>query len=77
MVALGGARLEEALAMASTVPAARLGLDDRGRLEVGRRADLVLWSRTRWQIVSTVVGGAVTFARRAEGDHISRGQPFG
>jgi N-acetylglucosamine-6-phosphate deacetylase len=58
MVALGGARLEDALAMASTVPAARLGLDDRGRLEVGRRADLALWSDTL-EIVSTVVGGAV------------------
>jgi N-acetylglucosamine-6-phosphate deacetylase len=64
MVALGGARLEEALAMASTVPAARLGLDDRGKLEVGRRADLVLWSDTL-EIVSTVVGGAVTFGARA------------
>jgi N-acetylglucosamine-6-phosphate deacetylase len=64
MVALGGARLEEALAMASTVPAARLGLDDRGRLEGGRRADLVLWSDTL-EIVSTVVGGVVTFGARA------------
>jgi N-acetylglucosamine-6-phosphate deacetylase len=50
--------------MASTVPAARLGLDDRGRLEVGRRADLVLWSDTL-EIVSTVVGGAVTIGARA------------
>ncbi len=64
MVALGGARLEEALAMASTVPAERLGLDDRGQLEVGRRADLVLWSDTL-EIVSTVVGGAVTFGAPA------------
>jgi N-acetylglucosamine-6-phosphate deacetylase len=64
MVALGGARLGDALAMASTVPAAVLGLGDRGRLEVGRRADLVLWSETL-EIVSTVVGGAVSFGARA------------
>jgi N-acetylglucosamine-6-phosphate deacetylase len=64
MVALGGARMEDALAMASTVPAAVLGLADRGRLEVGRRADLVLWSDTL-EIVSTVVGGAVSFGARA------------
>ncbi|HEY4393461.1 MAG TPA: N-acetylglucosamine-6-phosphate deacetylase [Polyangia bacterium] len=64
MVALGGARLEDALAMASTVPAAVLGLADRGRLEAGRRADLVLWSETL-EIVSTVVGGAVRFGARA------------
>jgi N-acetylglucosamine-6-phosphate deacetylase len=44
--------------MASTVPAAVLGLGDRGRLEVGRRAVLVLWSDTL-EIVSTVVGGQV------------------
>jgi N-acetylglucosamine-6-phosphate deacetylase len=64
MVALGGVRLEDALAMASTVPATVLGLADRGRLEVGRRADLVLWSDTL-EIVSTVVGGAVSFGARA------------
>jgi N-acetylglucosamine-6-phosphate deacetylase len=56
MVALGGARLEDALTMATAVPAARLGLDDRGRLEVGRRADLVLWAADL-EIVSTFVGG--------------------
>ncbi|HLK89591.1 MAG TPA: N-acetylglucosamine-6-phosphate deacetylase [Polyangia bacterium] len=60
MVALGGARLEDALAMASGVPAARLGLVDRGRLEAGRRADLALWSADL-QITSTVIGGAVAF----------------
>jgi N-acetylglucosamine-6-phosphate deacetylase len=56
MVALGGARVEEALTMATAVPAARLGLLDRGRLAVGRRADLALWS-AELEIVSTAVGG--------------------
>ena len=60
MVSLGGTSLEDALSMATTVPAARLGLTDRGSLEVGRRADLVLWSADL-QVVSTVIGGAVAF----------------
>ena len=56
MVALGGARPEQALTMATAVPAARLGLADRGRLAVGRRADLALWSE-ELEIVSTAIGG--------------------
>jgi N-acetylglucosamine-6-phosphate deacetylase len=35
------APLEDALAAASTTPAALLGLYDRGAVEPGRRADLV------------------------------------
>jgi N-acetylglucosamine-6-phosphate deacetylase len=60
MVSLGGARIEEALTMASTVPAARVGLADRGSLAVGRRADLVLWS-ANLEVEATVVGGEVVF----------------
>jgi len=60
MVALGGARPEEALTMATAVPAARLGLADRGRLAVGRRADLVLWSE-ELELVSTLIGGVIAF----------------
>jgi N-acetylglucosamine-6-phosphate deacetylase len=56
MVALGGASPEEALTMATAVPAARLGFADRGRLAVGRRADLALWS-VDLEIVSTAIGG--------------------
>ena len=63
-VALGGARPEEALTMATAVPAARLGLADRGRLAVGRRADLALWSEDL-TLVSTVVGGVVVFGASA------------
>ena len=36
MVSLGGARLEDALAMASSVPAAAIGLADAGRIAVGQ-----------------------------------------
>jgi N-acetylglucosamine-6-phosphate deacetylase len=58
MVRLGGARIEDALTMASTVPAARVGLTDRGALAVGQRADLVLWS-TDLAVETTIVGGQV------------------
>ena len=58
MVALGGARPEEALTMATAVPAALLGFADRGRLAVGRRADLALWSEDL-RLVSTLIGGTV------------------
>ena len=37
----GGAGLDQAVAAASTTPASVLGLADRGRIEVGARADLV------------------------------------
>ncbi len=60
MVALGNARLEDALTMATAVPAARLGLADRGHLAPGQRADLVLWS-PELEITATVVGGTVAF----------------
>ncbi len=60
MVALGGARPEEALTMATAIPAARLGFADRGRLAVGRRADLALWTEDL-RLVSTLIGGVVAF----------------
>ena len=60
MVALAGASPTEALAMASTAPADAIGLRNRGRLALGQRADLVLWSgdlHVQWAIV----GGAVAY----------------
>jgi len=60
MVGLGGARIEDALAMASTVPAARVGLTDRGALAVGRRADLALWSADL-AVETTIAGGQAVF----------------
>ncbi|GAA2823593.1 N-acetylglucosamine-6-phosphate deacetylase [Kribbella solani] len=53
----GGLPLETALSMATTIPADLLGLTDRGRLEVGARADLVLLSPALDKVVSTVVNG--------------------
>jgi N-acetylglucosamine-6-phosphate deacetylase len=60
MARLGGARIEDALAMASTVPAARVGLTDRGTLAAGQRADLVLWSADL-AVEATIVGGQLIF----------------
>jgi N-acetylglucosamine-6-phosphate deacetylase len=60
MIGLGGARIEDALAMASTVPAGRVGLEDRGTLAVGQRADLTLWS-AKLEVAATIVGGEIVF----------------
>ncbi len=60
MVALGGARLEDALTMAGAAPAARAGFTDRGVLLPGRRADLVLWS-ANVEVTATIVGGQIVY----------------
>jgi N-acetylglucosamine-6-phosphate deacetylase len=60
MIALGGATTAQALAMASTVPADSIGLRDRGRLALGQRADLVLWSADL-TVQTTIVAGAVAY----------------
>ncbi len=44
--------------MASTVAADAIGLRDRGRLALGQRADLVLWSADL-AVETTIAGGAV------------------
>lgn len=55
--------LETAVRMATTTPADLLGLRDRGRLEVGARADLALLTRTSdggiGELRTVVVNGAV------------------
>ena len=46
--------------MISRNPAAAMGLDDRGVIEIGRRADLVVIDCTGpWRLVHTVASGAV------------------
>jgi N-acetylglucosamine-6-phosphate deacetylase len=65
MVALAGARIEDALAMASTVPAALIGLSDSGRLAVNQRADLVLWS-PKLEVTATLIAGEVAFDAKGE-----------
>ena len=65
---------EEALAACTVNAASVLGLDDRGRLAPGRRADLVLLDATDWRhlayhlagdLVHTVIRGGQVVYRRA------------
>ena len=62
MVSLGGARPEEALTMASEVPARLLGLDNIGRLAPGADADLVLWDDAL-EVTTTFIGGQSVYSR--------------
>ena len=59
VVALGFP-VERAVGLASTVPAAVLGLADRGRLEPGTRADLVAMDPTTWSVRETWICGTAT-----------------
>jgi imidazolonepropionase-like amidohydrolase len=53
----GGLAFQDALAAVTIVPARMLGVDDRvGSLDVGKDADLVLWSGEPFQPASRVVG---------------------
>ena len=62
MAAHTGATADEALRMASSVPARVLGLTHKGRLAVGCDADLVLLDDALG-LVTTLVGGRVAFRR--------------
>ncbi|HVU52087.1 MAG TPA: N-acetylglucosamine-6-phosphate deacetylase [Polyangia bacterium] len=60
MVERAGAHAEEALSMATQVPAWLLDRDDLGRLAAGCAADLVLWSSSL-EVEATYVGGRLAF----------------
>jgi N-acetylglucosamine-6-phosphate deacetylase len=62
MIELGGAHVEEALSMATQVPARLLGRDDLGRLAPGCAADLVLWT-SAMEVEATYVGGRLAFGK--------------
>lgn len=51
----------QAWALVSSKPAAVLGLQDRGTLEAGKRADLVVVDAESGRIGATLVGGQVSF----------------
>ncbi len=51
----------QAWALVSAKPAAVLGLNDRGSLEAGKRADLVIVEAESGRIGATLVGGQVSF----------------
>lgn len=53
----GGLSFESALAAVTSTPAKMLGIDDRvGTIEVGKDADLVLWSGKPFEATSAVIG---------------------
>ncbi|MCY6381545.1 alpha-D-ribose 1-methylphosphonate 5-triphosphate diphosphatase [Hoeflea prorocentri] len=61
LVARGVCSFGEAWNLVSRNPAASMGLQDRGAIETGRRADLAVLDCTGpWRLVHLVVGGVVT-----------------
>jgi len=60
-----GCSLADAIRMASTNPAKLYGLKDRGSIEVGRRADLILFKlvNNKIEIQKTVVAGKEVYSR--------------
>lgn len=62
LVEFAGSSWADAWAAASSVPAHLLGLDDRGRIAVGRRADMVLLDDSM-QVAATMVGGRLLHIR--------------
>jgi N-acetylglucosamine-6-phosphate deacetylase len=64
MVRWAGATPADALRMASTVPAALLGLAGYGAIRVGNVADLVLLD-TDLRVRATIVNGDIVYERRA------------
>ncbi len=62
LIAFTGCDLADALATVTTTPADLLGLDDRGRLRVGMRADLTILDHDA-HLIAAVVGGIVVHGR--------------
>jgi N-acetylglucosamine-6-phosphate deacetylase len=64
MVKLVGLELHQAVQLASLNPARRHGLaDEIGSLEIGKRADLVLFDLDL-NVETTIVGGLIAHTRR-------------
>jgi N-acetylglucosamine-6-phosphate deacetylase len=61
LMAFCNLRLPDAAKMLSANPARVLGLSDRGELEIGRRADLVLLDSSQ-RVAMTLIGGHVAYA---------------
>lgn len=58
-----GCNLRQAIRMASTNPAMLYGLDDRGRIKPGKRADLILFTIDDFKlnIIKTIVEGEIVY----------------
>ena len=63
MASLAGARLEDALAMASTVPAPAIGLADTGPDRRRAASPTSRSGRRRWRSTATIIGGAIAYRR--------------
>ena len=65
MMGMAGCTLEESLLMATGTPAKVYNLNDRGILEEGRRADLILFSIEEGEIIiqQTILKGEVVYQR--------------
>ena len=48
--------------MASRIPAESIGMDDRGVIAVGKRADLVLLD-SDWSVARTIVDGQTVYTK--------------
>ncbi|HWC67354.1 MAG TPA: N-acetylglucosamine-6-phosphate deacetylase [Acidimicrobiales bacterium] len=62
LVAWTGCSITDAMATVTSTPARVLGLDDRGMLDVGRRADAVVLT-PELDVVATITGGELVWAR--------------
>ena len=62
LLAYTGCSNTDAVATVTSTPARVLGLDDRGALDVGLRADAVVLT-PELDVVATVVGGEVVWVR--------------
>ena len=60
MVNLAKATLTDAVKMATETPARIVGLSDRGTLDVGKRADIVLFN-DEFRVLRTIVGGRTVY----------------
>jgi N-acetylglucosamine-6-phosphate deacetylase len=60
MIRMAGATLVDAVKMATATPARIMGFDDRGRLEEGLRADLVLFDDDI-NVRRTIIGGRTVY----------------
>lgn len=62
LAAWTSASFEEAIAAATASPATTLGLNDRGRIELGLRGDLVILDEQH-QVAMTLVAGEIVYER--------------
>lgn len=69
-VSFSDATLDDALLMASANPAELIGLEDRGKLEAGRRADMILFdwddAAAKLCVVATIVNGKFVYRKEQE-----------